>query len=164
MMTERQCRAERLFPLLQSKYLTNLQSIDQHVSNSHRRRRVLAWKHSQKSVRRRSLPLSEKTRVEVYLPDLPTSAYQRLLETLRREFTYTFGGSTLVSGLGGTYLSRSGLVIEDRVSLLYADAFLDFEADAALIEQYAEAIQRAAYRALDEEAILIVVHSVQHSG
>lgn len=109
------------------------------------------------------MPLSEKTRVEVYLPDLPTPPYRRLLETLRREFTHTFGGSTLVRGLSGTYLSRLGLTVEDQVNLLYTDAALEFEADAALISEYADALRRAAYRALDEEAILVTVHRVRHS-
>ena len=110
------------------------------------------------------MPLSEKTRVEVYLPDLPIPAYQKLLEALRREFTHAFGGSTLVRGLSGTYLSRLSLIVEDRVNLLYADAGLDFEADADLIGRYSEALQRAAYRALEEEEVLIAVHRVRHSG
>ena len=110
------------------------------------------------------MPLSEKTRIEVYLPDLPFPSYQRLLEALRREFTHAFGGSTLVRGLSGTYLSRLGLTVEDRVNLLYAAAALDFEADANLIGDYAGALQRAAFRALDEEAILIAVHRVRHAS
>jgi hypothetical protein len=48
------------------------------------------------------LPLSEKARIEVYLPDLARFAYQDLLDTLEREFTYTFGGCTIVRGLEGT--------------------------------------------------------------
>ena len=49
------------------------------------------------------MPLFEKARVEVYLPDLPKPAYQELLEALDREFTYTFGGCTIVRGLEGSY-------------------------------------------------------------
>lgn len=109
------------------------------------------------------MPLSEKTRVEVYLPDLPSPPYRRLLERLLREFTHAFGGSTLVRGVSGTYLSRLGLTVEDQVNLLYVDASLDFDADAALIAEYAEALRRAAYRALNEEAILVAVHRVRHS-
>jgi hypothetical protein len=109
------------------------------------------------------LPLSEKTRVEVYLPDQPAPPYQRLLRALRREFTYTFGGSTLVRGLSGTYLSRMGPTVEDRVDLLYVDAALDFEADAGLVAEYADALRRAAFGALNEEAILIAVHRVRHA-
>jgi hypothetical protein len=101
--------------------------------------------------------------MEVYLPDLSIPAYQKLLEALQREFTHAFGGSTLVRGLSGTYLSRLGLMVEDRVNLLYVDAALDFEGDADLMGRYAEALQRATFRALEEEAILIVVHRVRHS-
>jgi hypothetical protein len=57
------------------------------------------------------LPLSEKARVEVYLPDLPRAAYQDLLGVLEQEFTYTFGGCTIISGLDGSYLSQAGLQI-----------------------------------------------------
>jgi hypothetical protein len=57
------------------------------------------------------LPLSEKARVEVYLPDLPKQAYQNLLEALEQEFTYTFGGATIIRGLDGSYLSQAGLPI-----------------------------------------------------
>jgi hypothetical protein len=110
------------------------------------------------------LPLFEKTRVEVYLPDLPLPAYHRLLNELQREFTHSFGGSTLVRRLSGTYLSRLGLTIEDPVNLLYADADLDFEVDADLIEEYADVLRRAAYRSLNEEAILVAVYRIRHSG
>src|ERR1051326_6260811 len=65
---------------------------------------------SSQSERGNSLPLSEKVRIEVYLPDLPRAAYQDLLESIDREFTYTFGGFTAVRGLDGSYLSRQGLV------------------------------------------------------
>ena len=50
------------------------------------------------------MPLSEKARIEAYLPDLPKRAYQELLETLDRELSYTFGGSTIIRGLDGSYL------------------------------------------------------------
>jgi hypothetical protein len=44
------------------------------------------------------LPLSEKARIEVYLPDLPAPAYRELLDVLNREFTYTFGGCSILQG------------------------------------------------------------------
>ena len=47
------------------------------------------------------MPLSEKARIEVYLPDLPRRAYQDLLASLEREFSYSFGGCTTVRGLEG---------------------------------------------------------------
>jgi hypothetical protein len=61
------------------------------------------------------LPLSEKARVEVYVPDLPTLRYENLLDTLEQEFTYTFGGCTIMRGLHGSYLSEAGFPIVDRV-------------------------------------------------
>ena len=67
------------------------------------------------------MPLSEKARIEVYLPDAPHPAYAELLEVLDREFTYPFGGCTLVRGLEGSYLSRLGAVMRDRVNVLYFD-------------------------------------------
>lgn len=67
------------------------------------------------------MPLSEKARIEVYLPDLPTAAYRDLLEALDREFTYTFGGCTIIRGLDGSYLSRLGPRIRDHINLIYTD-------------------------------------------
>ena len=109
------------------------------------------------------MPLSEKTRIEIYLPDLPDPAYKRLCDSLQREFTYSFGGATLVRGLSGSYLSRLGLIIEDSINLLYSDVDLDYEADADLIELYTNALQRAAYRSLNEETVLVAVFRVRHT-
>ena len=55
------------------------------------------------------MPLSEKARIEIYLPDHLAPAYQELLAALDQELTYTFGGCTIVRGLDGSYLSRDGL-------------------------------------------------------
>ena len=68
------------------------------------------------------MPLLERTRVEVYLPDLPSSQYQNLLRSLEEEFTYAFGGASIIRGLEGSYLSASGELIPDRINLLYCDA------------------------------------------
>lgn len=38
------------------------------------------------------MPLLERTRVEVYQPDLPSSEYQDLLRSFEEELTYAFGG------------------------------------------------------------------------
>jgi len=54
------------------------------------------------------LPLVERVRVEVYIPDLPADAYRNLLSAFEEEFTYAFGGCTVVRGLEGSYLSQSG--------------------------------------------------------
>ena len=110
------------------------------------------------------MPLSKKTRVEVYLPDLPQRAYQDLRAALEQEFAYTFGGCTTVHGLNGHYLSDLGLTVQDRVSLLYTDASLALDENRATWARYADRLHDAAFRALDEEAILIVIFGVHHAG
>jgi hypothetical protein len=109
------------------------------------------------------LPLSEKVRVEVYVPDLPRRAYQDLLVALEQEFTHTFGGATIIPGLRGSYLSRLGLPMRDRVDLVYSDLPLSIAADQELISRYADYIRDAAFDALDEEAVLIAVLTVYHA-
>jgi len=37
------------------------------------------------------LPLLERVRVEVYIPDLPAAAYRNLLLSFEEEFTHVFG-------------------------------------------------------------------------
>ena len=54
------------------------------------------------------MPLLERVRVEVYIPDLTADAYHNLLQSFEDEFTYAFGGCTIVSGLEGSYLSKIG--------------------------------------------------------
>jgi hypothetical protein len=83
-----------------------------------------------------SLPLLERTRVEVYLPDLPSSEYQNLLQSFKEELTYAFGGSSIVRGLEGSYLSASGELIPGRINLLYSDAPLALSTDFAIVAAY----------------------------
>jgi hypothetical protein len=99
----------------------------------------------------------------VYLPDLPKPAYQDLIESLVREFTYTFGGCTTVSELAGSYLSRQGLIVEDQIRLLFTDTPLLFTEDFERISHYADHLRQAAFLALDEEAVLVVAFPVYHS-
>jgi hypothetical protein len=109
------------------------------------------------------LPLSEKARIEVYLPDLPTAAYRDLLDALDQEFTYTFGGCTIIRGLDGSYLSRLGLRMRDRINLIYTDTPFAFEENFARISRYADELRDATHEALDEEAVLVVVLRVYHA-
>jgi len=109
------------------------------------------------------LPLSERARIEVYLPDLPSPAYRELLESYEREFAYTFGGCTLVGGLSGNYLSQLGLPVQDRINLLYTDAPFTFDQGFAGLSAYADALRATAFEALNEEAILVVALRVYHS-
>jgi hypothetical protein len=109
------------------------------------------------------LPLSEKARIEVYLPDVPRQAYQDLLAALEQEFTYTFGGCTTDRGLEGNYLSRLGLRMRDRINLVYTDTPFSFEANFDRLSRYADELRYAAFEALEEEAVLVVVFKVYHA-
>lgn len=109
------------------------------------------------------MPLSERARVEVYLPDLPRGIYQNLLATLAREFTYTFGGCTTIWGLDGSYLSQAGSQIQDRINLIYTDTPYAFEENFEIISTYADRLRAAAFAALDEDAILVAVMKTHHA-
>jgi hypothetical protein len=108
------------------------------------------------------LPLLERTRVEVYLPDLPSSVYQNLLRSFEEELTYAFGGTSVVRGLEGSYLSASGERIPDRINLLYSDVPLALSTDFSSVAAYVRELKRAAMEELSEEAILISVEQVYH--
>jgi hypothetical protein len=68
------------------------------------------------------LPLLERVRIEVYLPDPLISEYENLLQSLTQEFTYAFGGCSIVRGIEGHYGSVVGNRIRDRINLVYVDA------------------------------------------
>ena len=109
------------------------------------------------------MPLLERARVEVYLPDLPRAAYQDLLKELAQEFTYTFGGCTIVRGLDGSYLSQAGLEIQDRINLIYTDTPYAFEENFETVSAYADKLKAAVNTALEEEAVLITVAKIYHA-
>ena len=109
------------------------------------------------------MPLSEKARIEVYIPDLPQQTYQNLLNALAQEFTYTFGGATIIGGLDGSYLSRPGVRMQDRFHLIYTDTPFAFAENFESISRYTDALRDAAFAALTEEAMLVVVLQVYHA-
>lgn len=109
------------------------------------------------------MPLSERARVEVYLPDLPRAIYQDLLAALTREFTYAFGGCTIIGGLDGSYLSRAGLYIQDRINLIYTDTPYSFTTNFEIISNYADKLRVAVFAALEEDAILVAVMKMYHA-
>jgi hypothetical protein len=99
----------------------------------------------------------------VYLPDLPRAAYRDLLDTFDREFTYAFGGCTIVHGLAGSYLSRPGPILKDRINLVFTDTPLIFTDDFENISRYTDHLRQAAFVALQEEAVLDAAYPVYHS-
>jgi hypothetical protein len=109
------------------------------------------------------LPLLERVRVEVYLPDLPSSEYQKLLRSFEEEFTYAFGGCSIVRGLEGSYLSEVGDRIPDRINLIYSDMPLSLSTNFDTVAGYVGKLKGAAIEALAEEAVLISVAKVYHA-
>ena len=108
------------------------------------------------------MPLSEKVRVEIFIPHLPDPIYEKILEQLGDELTYAFGGCTVQPAFG-KYRSASGLIIPDKVNVLFADAPLHPDEDRRLVERYVRDLQNAVAQALgEEEAILVAVHPVFH--
>ena len=109
------------------------------------------------------MPLSKKARVEVYIPDLLGANYQEFLNILEREFTYTFGGCTINRELSGSFQSRTGLPVPDRISLIHTNTAFDLEEALPLISIYVDDLRQSALRMLNEEAILVAVLPVYHS-
>ena len=108
------------------------------------------------------MPLSEKARVEVYVPDLPALPYQNLLAALDQEFTYTFGGCTIIRGLHGSYLSVAGFRVTDRINVIYMDASIRFEPNLAALSRFTDKLRQVRFDALQEETVLVVAHKVYH--
>ena len=108
------------------------------------------------------MPLSERARIEVYLPDLPRLSYQDLLDALTTEFTYAFGGCTIIRGLDGSYLSQAKLPIQDRVNLIYTDTPYSFADNFVIISNYADKLKATTFAALAEDAILVAVMKTYH--
>ena len=106
--------------------------------------------------------LSEKARVEVYVPYLPLNACCRLLEQLEAEFIYNFTGCTLRRGLEGNYPSQVSEPIQDKVNLLYADIPYSFSDNRPLLSDFVDALRDSTALALDEEATLVAVIPVYH--
>ena len=107
--------------------------------------------------------LSERVRVEIFIPDLPDPSYSRLLEELETELSYTFGGCTVLSA-SGHFRSDTGLIFPDKITILFTDVALDINRDRLRIGQYVDRVTEAIKEALrSEESILIAVHAIYHA-
>jgi len=109
------------------------------------------------------LPLLERVRVEVYIPDPSHIQYENLLLSLEEEFTYAVGGCTIVRDLQGSYLSQTGIRVPDRVNLIYSDIPFALPTRFDAVERYVERLKSAAIDALAEEDVLISVEQVYHA-
>lgn len=109
------------------------------------------------------MPLSEKVRIESFIPDLPDPVYGRMLDELGNELSYAFGDCTVVM-TSGKYRSSDGTILPDKVNLLFSDTPFHWERDRLIIEQYAELIRSAVQGALaGEESILATFYPVYHA-
>ena len=109
------------------------------------------------------MPLLERVRVEAYVPDLPAATYRNLLLSFEEEFTYAFGGCTVVRGLDGNYLSHAGVKIPDRINLIYTDLPLALSTNFESVARYTDELKQAAVAALDEKAVLVAVTQIYHT-
>ena len=108
------------------------------------------------------MPLSEKVRIEIFIPDLPDPIYDRILGEFSDELSYAFGGCTITPS-SGKFRSASGVILPDKINILFTDTPFEWEKDRDVLTQYAEELLNIIQRALEgEEAILISVYSVHH--
>ncbi|MDQ1640085.1 MAG: hypothetical protein QOF62_3424 [Pyrinomonadaceae bacterium] len=108
------------------------------------------------------MPLSEKVRIEIFIPDPSDVAYRDLLKELATELSYAFGGCTQVPA-SGQYRSLDGAIFTDKINILFSDAPLLWARDRLAIAQYVDWVRSAAQRALErEEVVLISVYAVCH--
>ena len=109
------------------------------------------------------MPLLERVRIEVYLPDSPIPEYEDLLQSLANEFTYAFGGCSILRDIEGRYLSFLGNHISDRISVVYFDAPLALSIDFAVVAAYSRELKETVMNSLTEEQVMIAVEQVYHS-
>ena len=109
------------------------------------------------------MPLLERVRVELYLPDPHSPEYEDLLRSLTEEFTYAFDRCSIVRGLEGSYLSALGIRISDRINVIYSDLPLILSTDFIIVAVYVRELKRAAMNALREESVLISVEQIYHA-
>ena len=109
------------------------------------------------------MPISARARIEIYLPDVPKKIYRNARRAFEREFLETFGGCTVIKGIKGLYTAADGKTETDKIVLLYTDTPFEFRKNRAALSKYTDELREVAYRATDEESILIVVHEIFHS-
>ena len=109
------------------------------------------------------MPLLERARVEVYVPDLPAPHYRNLVLSFQEEFTYAFGGCTVVRGLEGSFLSLAGTNTPDRINMIYTDLPLALSTSLENVARYSDELRQAAFEVLAEETILVAVEQIYHA-
>ena len=108
------------------------------------------------------MPLSEKVRIEVYVPNQKKPHYENLLDAFANEFTEAFGGATIIYNFEGRYSDENGGKIVESMNVVYADLPLSLSEFSSEIAVYAAEIQQAAHEVLEEESILVTVKNIFH--
>ena len=67
------------------------------------------------------MSLVQRARIEVYLPLPFDPAYQHTLDWLILEFSYSFGGCTVLEYVAGYYVNQRGDIVADRINIIYTD-------------------------------------------
>lgn len=109
------------------------------------------------------MPLSEKVRIEIYVPDRREKSYQNLLDAVADEFTEAFGGATVIRGFEGRYESDVGEKIIEKMNVIYTDLPLDLATYQNEVGSYLDALKAAAHEVLREESILVTARSIFHA-
>ena len=109
------------------------------------------------------MPLLGKVRIEIFIPDLPDPFYGSILEELGNELAFAYGGCSIVS-TNGKFRSYDGVILPDKVNLLFSDTPFLWERDRLVVEYHAERIRRAVKKALvKEESVLVAAYPVYHT-
>ncbi|MCI0489878.1 MAG: hypothetical protein L0229_25075, partial [Blastocatellia bacterium] len=109
------------------------------------------------------MSLVQRARIEAYLPLKFDPAYQHALDWLVLEFSYSFGGCTILEHVAGYYLDQKGDIVPDRINIVYTDTPLELPRQQRLVEEYIAGLKTFLTKHLyQEEAILITAHSVFH--
>jgi hypothetical protein len=107
--------------------------------------------------------LVQRARIEASLPLKLDPAYQDALDWLILEFSYSFGGCTVLEYVAGYYLDRRGDIVDDRINIIYTDTPLSLPKQRRLVGVYiTELMGFLKTHLFQEEAILITVSSVSH--
>ncbi len=108
------------------------------------------------------MPLSERVRIEIFIPDPPDVSYRVLRQEIASELSYAFGGCTEISA-AGKYCSPQGRIVSDNIRILFSDAPIQFERDQVTLSQYVDWVKHAAQQSLEnEDEVLISVYPVCH--
>ena len=110
------------------------------------------------------MPLFERTRIEIFIPELALPAYQDILRAFQREFAFAFGGCSTLTGVQGHYVSISGQLIPDTINLVFVDIPYSLNSDRETLTIYCDYLEEVASLALEEETVLITASPCYHTG